>query len=281
MARADGEPAPAETAAAVKPAFHLGCQGWTYPDWNGVFYPPQARQETLLPFYARIFDTVELDNTFYRTPKATLVRSWARHTPPGFRFAAKVPRAITHDTALSAAGAEMAEFLRVMEGLGEKLGPVLLQFPASFRRTEASAEVLDSFLAGLPAGFRVAVEFRSPSWQARETVELLRTRGTALVWTDWRDLPPFREMTADFLYVRWLGHREDIEKYDRVQIDRSDELAEWERVCRSLPGMVRDVYGYFNNHWAGHSPASVRDLLQRLGSTPPDPSSLWPQSELF
>ena len=262
-------------------AFHLGCQGWTYPDWNGVFYPPQARQETLLPFYAKVFDTVELDNTFYRTPKGTLVRSWARHTPPGFRFAAKVPRAVTHDTALSSAGPAMAEFLRAIEGLGEKLGPLLLQFPASFRRTEASATVLGEFLRDIPKGFRIAAEFRSQSWHVEATASSLRAHGVAMAWTDWRDLPPFREVTADFLYVRWLGHREDITRYDRIQIDRTDELADWERTCRELPGTVRDVFGYFNNHWAGHSPASARELLRRLGSSTPDPESLWPQGELF
>lgn len=260
---------------------YLGCQGWTYPDWLGVFYPPHARQETLLPFYTQQFRTVELDNTFYRAPKATLVRSWARHAPPGFRFAAKVPREVTHDTALSAAAPAMTAFLRVMEGLGEKLGPVLVQFPASFRRTEGSHAALDGFLGALPAGFRIAVELRSPSWQIPETVRLLGERGVALTWTDWRDLPPFRERTADFLYVRWLGNREDIERYDRVQIDRAAEFDDWQRELTRIRGSVTDIFGYFNNHWSGHSPAAVRELLQRLGEPAADPKESWPQAELF
>jgi uncharacterized protein YecE (DUF72 family) len=265
----------------VSARLSLGCQGWTYPDWIGVFYPAGARQEALLPFYASQFDSVELDNTFYRSPRPALVRSWARHTPPGFRFAAKVPREVTHDTALFRAGPAMTSFLKAMESLGEKLGPLLLQFPASFRRTEGSHEALARFLDSLPEGFRIAVELRSRSWQMPETAHLLRRRGVSWAWTDWRDLPAHRERTADFVYVRWLGNRSDIERYDRVQIDRTAEFDDWERELGAIRGSVTDIYGYFNNHWAGHSPASVRELLRRLGEPVGDPREAWPQSELF
>ncbi len=260
---------------------HLGCQGWTYPDWIGVFYPPGARQETLLPFYAGIFDTVELDNTFYRAPQPTLVRSWARHTPAGFRFAAKAPREITHDTPLGGAGPALLSFLRALEGLGEKLGPILLQFPASFRRTEESFQTLHGFLGAVPSGFRLAVEFRSPSWQDPSVLSLLEQQEACLAWTDWRDLPAFRRRTTDFLYLRWLGNRSDIERYDRVQIDRGSAFDDWQETLEAVRGEVTDVFGYFNNHWAGHSPASVRELLRRLGEPARDPRDDWPQGELF
>lgn len=91
---------------------HLGTQGWSYPDWNGVFYPPGSKQEDRLPFYASVFDTVELDTTFYHAPKGTIARSWERHTPADFRFAAKLPRAITHDALLRDAGEALVEFAR-------------------------------------------------------------------------------------------------------------------------------------------------------------------------
>lgn len=262
-------------------AIHLGCQGWAYPDWVGVFYPPGAKQEHQLPFYSRVFDTVELDNTFYRSPKATLVRSWARQTPADFRFSAKVPRAITHDAALVDVSDAMTGFVRAMEPLEEKLGPLLLQMPASFKRERQSVAALKDFLAALPRELRLAVEFRDDSWHRPETYDLLRERGVCVAWTEWRELKPVREITANFLYLRWLGNRHDIRKYDRVQIDRDVEFEDWGSAIRRAAPVVESMYGYFNNHWAGHSPQSVNELLRRLGRETLDPRSLWPQREIF
>ena len=127
----------------------------------------------------------------------------------------------------------------------------------------------------------MAVEFRHRSWHTPATYDLLRRHHAALAWTDWRDLPRVTEVTADFLYIRWLGRREAIENYDRVQIDRADDFVAWQaEIERALP-QVREVYGYFNNHWAGHSPASANDMKQRLGLATIDPKSRWPQPEMF
>ena len=185
----------------------LGTQGWSYPDWVGTFYPPGAKQEHFLPFYAGVFDTVELDTTFYHPPKPTVVRSWDRNVPAGFRFAAKVPEAITHTARLSRVGEQMEEFARALEPLGEKLGPLLVQMPAEFTRDAGSAGLLDRFLAAAPGGLKIAVEFRHRSWHLPTTYDLLRARKAALAWTEWRDLPRVSEVTADFLYLRWLGDR--------------------------------------------------------------------------
>lgn len=267
--------------AAGGAVIHLGTQGWSYPDWIGVFYPPGSKQEHYLPFYAQVFDTVELDTTFYHPPRASVVRSWARHTPAHFRFAAKVPQAITHTARLSTVGEQMQAFARALEPLGEKLGPLLVQMPAEFTRDAGTVGLLDRFLAASPAGVRLAMEFRHASWHVPATVDLLRARRAALAWTQWRELPRLTDVTADFLYLRWLGDRRAIETYDRVQIDRTDAFDAWERdLVRALPG-VREVYGYFNNHWAGHSPASANEMKRRLGLIPIDAKSLWPQRELW
>jgi len=262
-------------------AIHLGTQGWSYVDWHGVFYPPGAKQEDRLPFYAEVFDTVELDTTFYDAPKPTIARSWARHTPESFRFAAKLPRAITHDALLRDTAADLAAFLRAMEPLGERLGPVLAQMPAAFVRDDASVRALETFLRQCPEGVRLAVEFRHESWHRDETWSLLRKHGAAVAWTEWRALPRVTEITADFLYLRWLGDREDIARYDRVQIDRSDSFRAWEADLMGALGRVREVYGYFNNHWAGHSPASANEMKRRLGLVAIEARDRWPQGELF
>lgn len=258
----------------------LGCQGWAYPDWLGTFYPPGAKQESLLPFYASVFDTVELDNTFYRAPKPTIARSWARHTPAHFRFAAKAPRAVTHDSALRDIGG-MDELARSLEPLGEKLGPVLVQLPASFGHTEQTRADLARFLEHAPASLRLAVEFRNRAWHDESVYDLLRAHGASLAWTEWRSLPRVPVITAPFLYVRWIGDRREIERYDRTQIDRTSEFDWWEAALRRSFNQVGEVYGYFNNHWAGHSPASVGELLRRLGMPARDPRNLWPQGELW
>jgi len=265
----------------LSPAIRLGTQGWSYDDWKGVFYPPGAKQEDRLPFYAEVFDTVELDTTFYHAPKATIARSWERSVPAGFRFAAKVPRAITHDALLKNAAGDFDAFARAMDPLGEKLGPLLVQMPAEFVRDASTMRDLESFLAGVSEGLQLAVEFRHASWHDPAVYDALRRRGAALAWTEWRELPRPDAVTADFLYLRWLGDRRAIAKYDRVQIDREDSFRAWEADLMKVFGEVREVYGYFNNHWAGHSPASANEMKRRLGLPHVEPRERWPQGELF
>lgn len=259
----------------------LGTQGWSYPDWIGVFFPPRSKQEHYLPFYVRAFDTVELDTTFYHPPRASVVRSWARIAPEDFRFAAKVPQRITHESRLSAMGEHLQAFVAALEPLGVRLGPLLAQLPAEFTHDEDTVGVLDRFLAAKPKDTRLAVEFRHRSWHRPEVYDLLRRRGTAFAWTEWRELPRVTEVTADFLYLRWLGDRAEIAKYDCVQIDRTARFDEWQRDLAAALPRVNEVFGYFNNHWAGHSPASANEMKRRLGLTPIEPKSLWPQGELW
>jgi len=261
--------------------FRFGTQGWSYKDWVGNFYPPRAKQEEWLPFYAQVFDTVELDTTFYHPPRPSIVRSWARHTPESFRFSAKVPQHITHEARLAAMGEHLTAFARALESLGARLGPLLVQLPAEFQADAGTFGLLDRFLASRPADVRLAVEFRHRSWHVPRATELLQRHGTALVWTDWRDLPTLHAVTADFLYVRWLGRRERIETYERVRIDRSVEFEAWQSALATAVPEVREVFGYFNNHWAGHSPASAGEMKRRLGLGAPDPRTFWPQPELF
>ncbi len=259
----------------------LGTQGWSYPDWIGVFYPPRAKQEHYLPFYVRIFDTVELDTTFYHPPKASVVRSWAKYAPAHFRFAAKVPQRITHEARLTAMGEHLQAFVAALDPLGEKLGPLLVQMPAEFEHDAANAGVLDRFLAARPHDVKLAVELRHASWQRPDVYDLMRRRGAAFAWTEWRTLPRVTEVTADFLYARWMGSREDIATYDRVQVDRTAAFDAWQRDLEAALPRVKEVFGYFNNHWAGHSPASAAEMRRRLGLTTTDPKAEWPQGELW
>jgi len=272
---------PGHPREATRAVIRLGTQGWSYPDWIGVFYPPRSKQEHYLPFYVQVFDTVELDTTFYHPPRASVVRSWEKYAPAHFRFAAKVPQRITHEAKLAAMGEHLQAFIAALDPLGEKLGPLLVQLPAEFAWGSDELGLLDRFLAAKPHDVRLAVELRSASWHRPETFDLLRRRDAALAWTEWRALPRVTEVTADFLYVRWMGTREDIETYDRVQIDRTPAFDAWERDLAGALPQVKEVFGYFNNHWAGHSPASANEMKRRLGLLPVDPRSHWPQGQLW
>lgn len=243
---------------------YLGTQGFAFNDWVGSFYPPGTEKSEYLERYAECFPTVELDSTFYATPRATVVRRWRDRTPDGFRFSAKFPKSITHDKKLQDVQREAESFVTTMQALGDKLAALTLQFAYDF--TPDLFERLDSFLALLPGGPRYAVEVRNRKWLNPALGEMLSSHSAALVLQDLHYMPRMDWITTDFTVIRWLGRRSDIEHFDRIQIDRTKELTTWaDRVRRFLADGV-DVYGYFNNHFAGHSPASVRmfeELLRR------------------
>ena len=268
--------------------FFIGTQGWNYPAWSGPFYPRNARPADFLTLYAKLFGTVEVDSTFYAVPSADVIESWTRRTPASFRFALKFPRAATHEDRLAGRPSyeTLAEFTDRVRGLGVRLGPILLQMPPDFG--PAARQDLDAFLDAWPSDLALSVELRDPSWLDGDTFESLAARGFAPTLTDSPHVPLSLMLEAvarvacgpSFAYVRWLGPR-DITDYSHVQVDRSDELGRWAAALPSLVDRGIDVYGYFNNHYAGHSPASARSFLELLGETPPDPGALEPQGSLF
>lgn len=251
--------------------YRIGTQGWSYQDWVGPFYREGARSPDWLELYAQQFDTVELDTTFYRAPGPKLVRGWDEKTPDGFLFAAKLPRAITHDAMLENSADELHHFLRSMEPLGEKLGPMLAQLPPQFHRDAQTFATLKQFVASLPDGFQFAIEFRHRSWLRPDVYALLAERGVAFCMVDLFYMPKVYEVTAPFAYVRWLGERSKIEQVDHVQIDRRRELIDWSAILKErVADKVSRVYAYVNNHYSGHSPANVRQLHLLLnGELPP------------
>lgn len=246
----------------------LGTSSWSHDSWVGEFYPPATAPGDYIRRYAERLPSVEIDATFYRIPSRAMVSAWVEKTPPGFLFAAKAPGVITHEKRLVGCEQELERFLEVMEGLGERLGPILFQFPY-YRKGETSlAEFLGrlrAFLERLPErGPRFAVEVRNKSWLGPELAEALAPRRVALAWIDhpwfWepRSLAARpHSLTADFLYVRWLGDRKRIERiasdWSREVIDREARLAEWVEVLHSVRSSGRPIYGYFNNHYSGYA----------------------------
>jgi len=262
----------------------LGTQGWNYSAWVGSFYPTGTRPADFLTTYARAFPTVEVDSTFYAVPPERTVLGWHERTPSGFTFALKLPQEITHERRLQDAEDVTELFLERVRLLGDKLGPILIQFGPDFGVSNMPA--LERYLPTLPRDIRFAVELRQRQWITDELLELLTAHRVALTLSDGRWIPRdtlfelTERPTADFTYVRWMGPDRSIEDFSRTQVDRSRELESWSEVLRSLVKRVM-VYGYANNHYAGHSPATVRELQVLLGQKPVEPKMLGEQISLF
>lgn len=266
----------------------IATQGWNYAAWVGPFYPPGTRAAEYLPAYARMFRGVEVDSSFYAVPDAKSIRAWRERTPPDFTFALKMPKEITHERRLVDAEGVLAEFLDRALELGSKLGPILLQMGPDFGPDELPA--LERFLPVLPRDFRFAIELRQSRWMKPDVLprvlESLAHHGIALALSDGKwiaretSLALAEQPTADFLYVRWMGPDRDITDYSHVQFDRSEEIGAWAEVLKKV-AHTRDVYGFFNNHFAGHSPASARTMQRLLDQEPVDPESLRKQRSLF
>jgi uncharacterized protein YecE (DUF72 family) len=241
----------------------LGTQGFSFPDWVGPFYPAGTASNLYLEEYSRRFPIVEIDSTFYGAPRANTVQGWRERTPQNFQFAAKFPKLITHEKKLDRALGDAEAFVATMQTLGDKLAVLILQFAYDF--TPDHIDRLDDFLGNLPDGPRYAVEVRNRAWLTINLSEMLSNHDIAMVLQDLHYMPKLDWITTDFTVIRWLGRRKDIMKFDRIQIDRTQELEVWAEHVRRFLERGIDVYGFFNNHYAGHSPESVRQFAEMLG----------------
>ncbi len=240
----------------------LGTCGWAYDDWNEVFYPPDVRGTERLVHYAEQFQTVEIDSTFYAIPSRETVRGWRERTPPGFIFSAKFPRQITHEHRLVDCGELAATFVDVMSELGDRLGTLLIQLPPSMDRRYFG--VLARFLERLPDGYSYGLEVRHRSWLVDEFAQLLRRWNVALVLTDGVHLDRFWRVTAQIVYIRWLGQWDAFERYDRVQQSVDSALEWWEPRMEHILDRGATILGYVNNNFAGYSPAIVEAIGRRV-----------------
>jgi uncharacterized protein YecE (DUF72 family) len=246
----------------VPGAVRIGCSGWNYAAWKGLFYPatgcPTSRW---LEYYARHFDTVEVNSTFYRLASRDAVARWLKQTPDDFIFAPKISRYITHIKRLTDLDQALERYYERIEPLVEspKMGPVLWQLPENFHRDD---ERLRHALGKLPAG-RHCFEFRHPSWFHDDIYSLLRSRGVALVIGD-RPERTFQtcELTTDFTFVRFhYGHCGRGGNYSKSELDEwGARLRKWRREV--------DIFAYFNNDWEGYAIQNALYLQRWFGRHP-------------
>jgi uncharacterized protein YecE (DUF72 family) len=243
----------------------IGCSGWSYQSWRGGLYPDGLGQKRWLGRYAEVFDTVELNATFYRLPSPEMVAGWAERSPPGFLFAAKGSRYLTHMKRLRDPGPGIARYWERLAPLREsgKLGPVLWQLPGNFHRDD---DALAHALGALPPAGH-CFEFRHASWFCDEVMALLSEHGAALaIGHDARRPLPDAEPVGPFAYVRFhWGARGRRGNYSEREIEEwAARIAAWRA--------ERPVYAYFNNDWEGFAPRNAIALRGLLDAgKPPRP----------
>lgn len=233
----------------------IGSSGWHYAHWRGVFYPADLRPQQMLAFYARHFDTVEVNNTFYRLPAVSTVRAWHDKTPPGFCFAVKASRYITHMKKLKQPHAGLARMTPVLKALKEKRGPVLFQLPPRWKK---NTELLAQFLAALPEDLSCAFEFRDPSWHHPEVYAALNGHNAAFCIFDLAGFCAPLEISADFAYVRLHGPDG---AYAGCYSKRA--LRGWAERIRGW-SHLKQVYVYFDNDQAAYAVRNALELKELL-----------------
>ena len=271
----------------------IGCQGWNYDDWVSapgtapVFYPHGTRSAEMLEVYARAFETVEIDSTFYAIPPLSTFESWAKRTPDRFTFSLKLPQEITHERALrSGSTLLMEEFCDRARTLKDKLASVLIQMPPRFELTPETSRALRAFIPRLPRDIRFSIEFRSRDWIKQSVMDFLSEHSVALAlvegqWIAQEDVWHLSEHpTADFVYIRWMGAR-NLTRFDRVQRAQDENLQAWSKMIRRIMERKRQVLAYFSNYYEGFAPASANKLKRILGQPVVEASDLEDQPSLF
>jgi len=241
---------------------HLGTIGWSYNFWKGSFYPARTASENFLAYYATRFDTVEVDNTFYRIPNREAVERWKDQTPQNFTFSLKFPGIITHVKRLKDCRRETDLFLERAVLLGEKLGPLLLQFPPDFGVEHLGD--LAGFLHKLPKPNRYVVEVRDKDFFTEDFFSVLKSNNVALAWVDRPGTPELEIMTSDFLYVRWEGDRKKVKGIiGKIENDTRESLAAWTERIKPYLRRGLPLFGYFGKYYSGYPPSDV-DLLSKF-----------------
>ncbi len=257
----------------------IGTSGWYYDEWVGPFYD---RKKGMFTSYTKVFNTAEVNSTFYNYPQQRTVEGWNRSSPPEFTFALKLPQLITHKKWLKLdEGVELdtGRFLNLLNPLyiSGKLGPILIQLRPKFNYDEHMG-ALESYLEVLPEEYQWAVEFRHNSWLNDETYSLLKRHNVAYTIVDEPLLPPEVHVTADFSYIRWHGHGTN--PWYNYEYSKN-ELESWLPKVEETKTQSRKVYGYFNNHYSANAVKNAVEMLTMLEMETPQQSAVLGKIESF
>jgi uncharacterized protein YecE (DUF72 family) len=238
---------------------HIGTSGWYYDEWEGIVYPEKLPKQDRLTHYARLFDTVEVNNTFYGVPRTETLQNWYESTPSDMVFAVKAWREITHEKRLLDTQEDVASFVEHLAPLHDKLGPILFQLPPDL---EYNLDLLRTFLNELPSGYNYTCELRHSSWHKVEVLELLATSNVAFCIYDYKGFQTPYETTADFVYMRLHGPT----AIPYVGSYSGDFLTQLAHNIREWQSLSRDVYCYFDNTRDASAVPNAHQLLDILAS---------------
>jgi uncharacterized protein YecE (DUF72 family) len=238
--------------------YRVGTSGWQYDHWRYTFYPEDLPKRDWFSYYSRNFDCVELNNSFYRQPKDQTWDHWHDAAPPGFRFAVKANRFITHMKRFKDCEEPLRRFLAGARRLKTSLGPILYQTPPNFECSEGNLERLDTFLSLLPAELEHVFEFRNAQWFGAEALDLLRAHGAGFCIQDMPGMECPVAVTAGYAYLRFHGVDQP---YSGLYSDQA--LEAWARTIRDLEG-VDDIWAFFNNDANANAVANARTLARLL-----------------
>jgi uncharacterized protein YecE (DUF72 family) len=233
--------------------------GWSYNFWLNNFYPADTRTENFLKEYSRHFNTVEVNSSFYRVPSVSTLENWKNQTPKDFLFSLKVPKKITHE---KMSADYLDYFINNVIHLESKLGPLLFQFPPSFKPD--MFDYLKDLVSVLPKKHKYALEVRNRSWFEDRFYSFLEENKIALVLGDSPWLHKIESVTAEFTYFRWEGNRNKIKgNTGRVEKDRRNDTKEWAEKIKTISDRI-EVFGYFSKYYSGHPPTDAKQLLEYL-----------------
>jgi len=242
---------------------YIGTSGWVYSDWEEIFYPKELKSKDKLRYYSKHFQTTEINYSFYHLPRTTTYQKWYLETPGDFLFTVKASRFITHIKRLKGIKEAWKQFIENALSLREKLGPILFQFPPSFKATSESITRLEDFFklitkSTLPGYIiRGAFEFRHKSWCDKRVYQLLKKYNVAWVIADSPRYPKAEVITADFVYIRLHGPRVMFaSKYTKEELkELAQKIKKWQK-------QGKDVFVYFNNDFAGYAIENAKELLK-------------------
>ena len=237
--------------------------GWSYNFWKGTFYPADLDSNKFLTFYSKEFDTVEVDSTFYRIPREETATDWKEQTPKNFIFSLKFPRIITHIKMLRDCQRETQVFLDRVKLLQEKLGPLLLQFPSTFKQTNLPS--LNDFLNTLPRKYHYAVEVRNKSLLIPEFFSVLAENNVSYAWTENPTMPSIDKKTSDFIYARLEGDRKEVAgTTGKTEINKSITTNKWAEKLKRQINEGAEVFAYFSKYYSGNPTSDAHELLEYL-----------------
>ena len=243
----------------------MGCSGWSYDGWLGHFYPARLENRHWLGYYSTVFDYVEIDSTFYKAPNRNTAIRWAEGTPASFKFSAKFPQVVTHDTRLGGGLDGLEHFFGIMKPLQQKLLCMLIQLPPSLTKAEGLPK-LERLAPLLWKKYRYAIEVRHSSWFDKEVYRLLAKHKICLTWSQLDSIQTPPEITTDFIYLRLIGDRSiDQKDFGKIQKDRLAEMERWAKIVNSAKQKVAFGIVAANNHYAGFGPSTANEFRKMVG----------------